>query len=67
MKLKDLQKISETLHSLGDFVQSNSDSDESGIPDEMGELFNEAMKIVDAEKYKNYLRNAIARNKRKSK
>ena len=42
--------LSDAIHSLGDFAQSNSDSDESGIADEMGELFNEAMKIVEAEK-----------------
>tara|TARA_R110002167_G_scaffold341787_1_gene550317 strand:- start:13 stop:216 length:204 start_codon:yes stop_codon:yes gene_type:complete len=67
MKLKDLQKISDALHSLGDFAESNSGSDETGIASEMSEMFNEAMKIIDDEKYKNYLRNAIARNKRKAK
>lgn len=67
MKLKDLNKVSDALHSLGDFAESNSDSDETGIANEMAELFNEAIKIIEAEKYKNYLRNAIARNKRKAK
>ena len=67
MKLKDLRKINETLQSLSDFAESNSDADESGIAEEMAIAYNECIKLIDEEKYKIYLRNAKAKNKRKTK
>lgn len=65
MNLRDLQIISEALLSLSDFAESNSDGDESGIAEEMAKHYNKAIKIVDHEKYKIYLRNAKAKIKRK--
>lgn len=67
MKLKDLRAIADALQSLGDFATSNSDADESGIADEMGEKYNEAMRLIDEEKYRIFLRNAKAKIKRERK
>lgn len=67
MKLKDLRTIAGALQSLGDFAISNSDADESGIADEMGEQYNEAMRLIDEEKYRIFLRNAKAKIKRERK
>jgi hypothetical protein len=67
MKLKDLRTIANTLQSLNDFASSNSDADESGIAEEMREQYSEAMRLIDEEKYKIYLRNAKAKIKRECK
>jgi hypothetical protein len=67
MKLKDLDKIANALHSLGDFAEANSGGDESGIGNEMAEQYNECIKLIDAEKYRIYLRNAKAKIKRERK
>ena len=67
MKLKDLQTIAEALHSLGDFAESNTGGDESGIADEMAEQYNTSIKLIEADKYKIYLRNAKAKIKRECK
>ena len=64
MKLKDLQTIKEALVDLYDFAASNCDGDESGIYEEMSERFSNASDIIEAEKFKNYLRNAKAKIKR---
>ena len=66
MKLKDLKYLSDTLNSLGDFVESNSGGDESGIADEMSEQYNSSIKIIENEKYRNYLRNEKVKLKRKT-
>jgi len=67
MKLKDLQTINETLVDLYDFAAANCDGDESGIYEEMSERFSKASDIIQAEKFKNYLKNEKARVKRKRK
>ena len=64
MKLKDLQKIADTLLSFNDFAESNSDEDKSGIAEEMNLAYSDCIEIIDAAKYKIYLRNAKAKNKR---
>ena len=67
MKLKDLQTLQEALVDLYDFASSNCDGDESGIYEEMSERFSKASDIIRDEKFKNYLRNAKAKIKRKRK
>ena len=67
MKLKDLHKLKEAIVDLQDFVEGNCDADESGIYERMTEQCSIAKNIIEDEKYKIYLKNAIARNKRKLK
>jgi len=67
MTLKDLKILTDALINLGDFMEANSDGDESGISNEIGEKYNQAMSIIDKERYRLYLRNALAKNKRKLK
>jgi len=67
MTLKDLKILTDALISLGDFMEANSDSDESGIRNEMVEKYSQAISTIDKEIYRLYLRNALARNKRKRK
>ena len=67
MTLKDLKILTEALINLGDFMEANSEGDESGISNEIGGKYNQAMSIIDKERYRLYLRNALAKNKRKRK
>ena len=67
MTLKDLQIIHEAMVDLMDFAHGNCDGDESGIYNDMSEKYSEAKEILDKEKYKLYLRNALAKAKRKRK
>jgi exoribonuclease R len=48
-----------------DFISSNTDSDESGVREEMGERYTESIKSVNKEVKRIYLKNAIARGRRK--
>ena len=65
MTLKDLQKLKEAIVDLQDFVEGNCDADESGIYEILTEQCSISKEIIEAEQYKNYLKNAIAKNKRK--
>ena len=67
MTLNDLKILTNALISLGDFMEANSEGDESGISNEIGGKYNQAMSIIDKERYRLYLRNALAKNKRKRK
>jgi hypothetical protein len=65
MTLKELHQIRVTLVDNWDFISSNTDSDESEIGEEMGYSYVKAMKSVDKEANRIYLKNAIARERRK--
>ena len=67
MKLKDLNTLKGILVDYQDFFMQHADGDESGLIEETRTELKKAHKIIEDEKYKNYLRNAIARNKRKAK
>lgn len=67
MTLKELQKVREALIDLYDFMLENTDLDESGIRQENATSYYEALKILQQEQYKLFLRNAKARLRRKTK
>lgn len=67
MKIKDINKIYDTLNDLYDFMSTNTDSDTSGIREEMTAKVVEAERILKNERYKLYLRNAKAKIKRERK
>ena len=61
MTLKELAVLQSTLVELQAFAEGNTDGDESGIYQEMMIEYSVAMKIVKAEQFKIYLRNAKAK------
>lgn len=65
MKLKDLEFIENALHALGDFAESNTDADESGIGHEMANYYNKSIEIITKEYECILNRNIKARAKRK--
>lgn len=67
MTLDELYQIRDTLHDNWDFISSNTDSDETGLQEEMGERYGEAIEALDKEIKRIHLRNALARAKRKCK
>lgn len=67
MNLKELQKLTDVIVDLQDFVEGNCDGDESGIYERMTEQCGVAKKIIYDAKFKIYLKNAKAKNKRKTK
>jgi hypothetical protein len=67
MTLSELYHIRNTLHDNWDFISSNTDSDESGIREEMSENYGLAKKSLDKEIERIQLINAKARAKRSKK
>jgi hypothetical protein len=67
MNLKDLRKLKGVIIDLQDFVTGNCDADESGIYEKLTEQSYIAKEIIEAEQHKIYLKNSIAKNKRKRK
>ena len=67
MKIKDINKIYNTLNDLYDFMSTNTDSDTSGVREEMTAKVIEAESILKNERSRLYLRNAKAKIKRERK
>ena len=67
MKMKDINKIYDTLNNLYDFMSTNTDSDTSGVREEMTAKVIEAESILKNERSRLYLRNAKAKIKRERK
>ena len=59
MKVKDIIKIQNALIDAVDFIASNSDGDESGIRDELLNEFDSCDKLLQKEKERIYLNNAL--------
>lgn len=47
--------------SMADFIEANSGADESGIGEELSKQYDVSMRIINDEKYKIRLRNAVAK------
>jgi hypothetical protein len=67
MTLDELYQIRDTLHDNWDFISSNTDSDETGLQEEMGNRYVEAIDVLDKEIKRIHLINALARVKKKRK
>ena len=67
MTLKELQIVHEAMVGLMDFAHGNCDGDESGIYNEISEKYSQAKAVIDKERHKLYLRNALAKAKRNHK
>ena len=65
MKLKDLTKIHDAIHSAMDFIESNTDSDESGVGNEMIEDLYESRRIIGEAINKKHVTNALQRLRKK--
>lgn len=67
MKIKDLQVLKGLLVDYQDFFMHHADGDETGLIEEVETEMIKANKIIEDELYKNHLRNALARGRRKRK
>lgn len=65
MKVKDIIKIQNAIHEATDFIDTNSDSDNTNVGKETMNLLNEAHKILQLEKERIYLNNALKKARKK--
>lgn len=61
MKIKEMYVIYESLRELWDFFTHNSDSDETGLQEEMGEKYAKATKSIREEIKRAQVKNARKR------
>lgn len=67
MKIKELEEVSDLLHEFWDFFTSNSDFDETGLQEELGEKYVKVKKYISDEFFKLHLRNELQKVRRKLK